>query len=162
MAASGTTILRDKASLVLSETTGSEDFETQPLPWPSAGMTSREVRRPHGHRCVSCNEPYRCAGPDLTGECAPLCGPCLWVELGAQLRLYQSMAASIDRRRRKIEQRIGAAKCRTAQNRRMDRLRESNLVAGLGCAVLKHEQSASNNDGNQLKFLRIDSSDEGQ
>jgi hypothetical protein len=163
MAASDTTILRDKAPLAFAETTRSEDFESLPLPWPCAGMTAREARRPHGHRCVSCGEHYRCAGPDVTGECAPLCAPCLWVELGAQLRIYQAMADSIDRRRRKLEDQVGASKCREAQTRRMNGLRASNVVAGLGRVVLKRTQSGSSDDGNQdhLKFLQIDSSDEG-
>jgi hypothetical protein len=162
MAASGTTILRGKALLAASQTAG-KDFESLPLPWPSAGMSAREARRPHGHRCVICSEHYRCAGPDSSGECAPLCGPCLWVELGAQLRIYQSMADEINRRRRKLEQKVGAAKCRKAQNRRISRMRVTNVVAGFG-RVLKSAQPRSNttpgNDKN-LNLLPIDTSSEG-
>ena len=137
MAASGTTILRGKAHLASAETKIpeakiDESFESLPLPWPTAGISAREARRPHGHRCVICGEHYRCAGPDSTGECAPLCAPCLWVELGAQLRTYQSMADEIDRRRRKLENQVGAAKCRKAQSRRLSRLRAGNVVAGFG------------------------------
>lgn len=154
MAASGRTISRGKAHLASAETKTSseskigETFESLPLPWPSAGTSAREARRPHGHRCVICAEHYRCAGPDSSGECAPLCGPCLWVELGAQLRTYQSMADEIDRRRRKLEREVGAAKCRKAQTRRLSRLRASNVVAGFGRVALKHAQPA-NDDLNQ-------------
>lgn len=168
MAASGTTILRGKALLAATEARRSERFENLPLPWPSAGMSAREARRPHGHRCVICAEHYRCAGPDVTGECAPLCGPCLWVELGAQFRMYQSMADAIDRRRRKLEQQVGASKCRKAQIHRRTRPGINNVVAGFGRVVMKREQSGSNNSRNQEKseleeseFLRIDSSSEG-
>ena len=132
MAASGTTVLRGKAHLAPAETNPRETFESLPLPWPTAGISPREARRPHGHRCVICGEQYRCTGPDSTGECAPLCAPCLWVELGAQLRTYQSMAVEIDRRRRKLENQVGAAKCRKAQTRRLNRLRASSVVAGFG------------------------------
>lgn len=168
MAASGTTILRDKALLAAIETPCGESIQSVPLPWPCAGMSAREARRPHGHRCVICAEHYRCAGPDLTGECAPLCGPCLWVELGAQFRMYQSMADAIDRRRRKLEQQVGASKCRKAQTHRLSRLRVSNVVAGFGRVMMKRAQRGSNNHGDRAKsesekseFLRIDSSNEG-
>jgi hypothetical protein len=159
MAASGTTILRGKTLLAPSQTTG-KDFETLPLPWPRPGMSIREARRPHGHQCVICSEHFRCSGPDSTGECAPLCGPCLWVELGAQLRIYQSMADEIDRRRRKLEQKVGAAKCRKAQTRKLSRLRTSKLVAGFGRMVLTGEQSSSAvaRDNRRLELLRSDSS----
>jgi hypothetical protein len=146
MAASDTTILRGKALLASAESTLREPLESLPLPWPSAGISAREARRPHGHQCVNCAEHYRCAGPDATGECSPLCGPCLWVELGAQLRIYQSMADAIERRRIKLEHQVGAAKCRKARTRRMNQLRVSNVVAGLGRVMLKREQPASNDD----------------
>ena len=167
MAASGTTILRSKAPLASAETKTpaeikiGEAFVSLPLPWPSAGMSAREARRPHGHRCVICSEHYRCDGPDLTGECAPLCGACLWVELGAQLRTYQSMADEIDRRRRKLEQQVGAAKCRKAQTRRLSRLRASSVVAGFGQLMLKREQLDDDDNQEEVKFLRSGSSREG-
>ncbi len=163
MAASGTSTLRGKTRLASIEERRNDALENLPLPWPSAGMSAREARRPHGHRCVICGDDYRCAGPDSTGECAPLCGPCLWVELGAQIRMYQSMADAIDRQRRKLEQQVGASKCRKAQTRRLGRLRASNVVAGFGRVVLKRAQNASNNIGNRKKseLLQIDSSSEG-
>jgi hypothetical protein len=162
MAASGTTILRGKALLASAETKIAEakigeGFESLPLPWPAAGISAREARRPHGHRCIICNEHYRCAGPDSTGECAPLCAPCLWVELGAQLRTYQSMADEIDRRRKKLEDQVGAAKCRKAQTRRLSRLRVSNVVAGFGRVALTRAQRADHDDNQEeLESLRID------
>jgi hypothetical protein len=161
MAASSTTTSRDKALLASAETKLGEPLESLPLPWPSAGISMREARRPHGHQCVICAEQYRCAGPDATGECSPLCGPCLWVELGAQLRIYQSMADAIVRRRIKLEHQVGAAKCRKAQTRRMSRLREGNVLAGLGRVMMKRDQPALNDDRDKqdLEF-RIDSSNE--
>jgi hypothetical protein len=162
MAASSTTALRGKALFASIESMG-EIVESLPLPWPSAGMSAREARRPHGHLCVTCAEHYRCAGPDSSGECTPLCGPCLWVELGAQFRMYQSMADAIDRRRRKLERQVGAAECRKAQTSRLGRLRASNVVAGFGRVMMKREQRASNNNGNNEKseFSRIDASGKG-
>ena len=162
MAASSTTILRGKALFASTETTG-EIVESLPLPWPTAGMSAREARRPHGHLCVICAEHYRCAGPDSSGECTPLCGPCLWVELGAQFRMYQSMADAIRRRRRKLERRVGAAECRKAQTRRLGRLRASNVVAGFGRVMMKRAQTASNYNGNEelSEFSRIDASGKG-
>jgi len=163
MAASDTTISRGKALLASAETKLGEPLESLPLPWPSAGISMREARRPHGHRCVICAEHYRCAGPDATGECSPLCGPCLWVELGAQLRIYQSMADAIVRRRMKLEHQVGAAKCRKAQTRRLNRLRESNVLAGLGRVMLKREQPAANDDRNKRNLeFRIGSSNESE
>ena len=163
MAASGTTILRGKALLASTETTGGDTVESLPLPWPPAGVSAREARRPHGHRCIICSEIYRCAGPDSSGECAPLCGPCLWVELGTQVRMYQSMADTIDRRRRKIEQQVGSSKCRKAQSHRRSQLQASNVVAGFGRVMLKRAQHGSNNNGNKAasEFLQLDSSSEG-
>ena len=162
MAASSTTILRGKALFASTETTG-EIVESLPLPWPSAGMSAREARRPHGHLCVICAEHYRCAGPDSSGECTPLCGPCLWVELGAQFRMYKSMADAIRRRRRKLERQVGAAECRKAQTRRLGRLRASNVVAGFGRVMMKRAQTASNYNGNEelSEFSRIDASGKG-
>jgi hypothetical protein len=165
MAASSTTILRGKALFASTETRG-EIVESLPLPWPSAGVSAREARRPHGHRCVICAEHYRCAGPDSSGECTPLCGPCLWVELGAQFRMYQSMADAIDRRRRKLEQQVGAAECRKAQTHRLGRLRASNVVAGFGRVMMKRAQrdSRDSNDHNNKEhseFSRIDASGKG-
>jgi len=162
MAASSTTALRDKALFASTESMG-EIVESLPLPWPSAGMSAREARRPHGHLCVICAEHYRCAGPDSSGECTPLCGPCLWVELGAQFRMYQSMADAIDRRRRKLEHQVGAAECRKAQTRRLGRLRASNVVAGFGRVMMKRAQCASNDRSNeeQSEFSRIDASGKG-
>ena len=162
MAASSTTALRDKALFASTESMG-EIVESLPLPWPSAGISAREARRPHGHRCVICAEHYRCAGPDSSGECTPLCGPCLWVELGAQFRMYQSMADAIRRRRCKLERQVGATECRKAQTSRLGRLRASNVVAGFGRVMMKRAQNASNHNGNDepSEFSRIDASGKG-
>ena len=162
MTTSNTTISRGKALLASIETAG-EIVESLPLPWPSAGMSAREARRPHGHLCVICAEHYRCAGPDSSGECTPLCGPCLWVELGAQFRMYQSMADPIRRRRRKLERQVGATECRKAQSRRLGRLRAINVVAGFGRVMMKRAQNESNYNGNEERseFSRIDASGKG-
>ena len=141
MAAAGITITRNKTPQVTTRASRGHHVELLPLPWPAPGADLRAARRPHCHRCVNCPNDYLCAGPDESGECVPLCGPCLWVELGAQLKMYQSIAHEIDRRRRKIEDRIGSAACRRAQMLRRNLLRESNLISGFGRVVLKHEES---------------------
>ena len=143
MTASGIAIARSKISLVATQTTLGEELEVLPLPWPMPGADLRNARRQHRHRCINCTNHYPCAGPDDSGECMPLCGPCLWVELGAQLKMYQSMANAIERRRRKLEERVGSSACRRAQMLRRNLLRESNVVAGFGCVVLKREQRGS-------------------
>jgi len=143
MAASGTAISRSKTPLVVTQTILGEEPVVLPLPWPMPGTDSRNARRPHRHRCINCTNHYPCAGPDDTGECVPLCGPCLWVELGAQLKMYQSMANAIERRRRKLEERIGSAVCRRAQMRRRNLLRESNVVVGFGRVMMKREAGGS-------------------
>src|ERR1700686_1142782 len=84
------------------------ELELRPLPWPESATPPHEARRPHAHRCVHCDDAFECGGPDQTGECAPLCPPCLWVELGSQLRMYHVMFEAISRRRRKIAQQIGS------------------------------------------------------
>jgi hypothetical protein len=77
--------------------------------------------------------------------------------------MYQSMADAIDRRRRKLEQQVGAAECRKAQTHRLGRLRTSNVVAGFGRVMMKRAQHASNNNRNEEKseFSRIDASRKG-
>jgi len=143
MTASGIAMSRNKTPQVTTRMTSAEELEILPLPWPAPGADLRLARRPHRHRCVNCPSHYLCAGPDETGECVPLCGPCLWVELGSQLKMYQSMANEIDRRRRKIEEQIGSAECRRAQMLRRNLLRDSSVVAGFGRVVLKREESGS-------------------
>lgn len=140
------TTSRIKASQVTTRMSPGDNVEILPLPWPAAGIDSRAARRPHRHRCVNCRNHYLCAGPDETGECMPLCGPCMWVELGAQLKMYQSIANEIEGRRRKIEERIGSAECRRAQMLRRNLLRESNLIAGFGRVVLQREETAKVSD----------------
>jgi hypothetical protein len=77
--------------------------------------------------------------------------------------MYQSMADAIDRRRRKLEQQVGATECRKAQTHRLGRLRASNVVAGFGRVMMKRAQQASNNNRNEEKseFSRIDASRKG-
>lgn len=136
--------MRDKTQPATTRVARGEELEILPLPWPAPGADSRTARRQHRHRCVNCPSYYLCAGPDDTGECVPLCGPCLWVELGVQLRMYRSMAESIDRRRRKLEERVGSSACRRARMLRRNLLRQSNVVAGFGRVVLKREERGSN------------------
>jgi hypothetical protein len=135
---------RNKASQIPSLTNRFADAEMMPLPWPNDTRTARDARRPHAHRCINCALPYRCPGPDQSGQCAPLCGPCMWVELGAQLKIYQSMANSIERRRRKIEEQFGTSLCRKAQTRRRSQLSQPNVLAGFGQIVLLRGECGSN------------------
>jgi len=73
------------------------------------------------------------------------------------------MADAIDRRRRKLERQVGAAKCRKAQTLRLGRLRASNVLAGFGRVMMKRAQRDSNNNGNRehSEFSRIDASGKG-
>jgi hypothetical protein len=139
MAAQGTTTSRDKTSLATARGARRKELEILPLPWPASGADSRTARRQHRHLCVNCPNYYMCGGPDETGECPPLCGPCLWVELGTQLRMYQSMANAIERRRRRLEAQLGSTACRRAQTIRRNLLRQSNVLAGFGRVVLQRE-----------------------
>jgi hypothetical protein len=143
MTASETAISRDKTQPATTQVSRGEDLDIMPLPWPAPGVDSRTARRQHRHRCVNCPSFYPCAGPDDTGECVPLCGPCLWVELGEQLRMYRSMADAIDRRRRKLEERVGSSACRRARMLRRNLLRQSNVVVGFGRVVLKRDRRSS-------------------
>jgi hypothetical protein len=66
----------------------------------------------------------------------------MWVELGVQMRTFQSMADAIEQRRQKIEARIGAAACRRSQSYRRLMLRGRNVVAGFGSVLLKRDGEA--------------------
>lgn len=142
MAESNRAPLRSKArrSLHLIEPAA---LEILPLPWPESIGSRRHALRPHSHRCVSCSTPYRCGGPDETGECPPVCGPCMWVELGVQLKQYQSTLDAIVRRRRKLEEQAGAAACRKAQLLRRNVQRGRYLLAGFGHVMLEREDRIS-------------------
>ena len=160
MRACGKATLRSKGAEIQCPPTPAAAADILPLPWPAPGVSIREARRPHAHRCIGCSSDYRCAGPDQSGECPPVCGPCMWVELGAQLRMYRAMADTIDRRRRKIESQVGAAACRKAQTNRRDLLRNRNVLAGLGQMVLTRSDCAQ--DGRpEPDFTRINPSGEG-
>jgi hypothetical protein len=143
MAAQETTTSRDKTSMATARGARRKELEILPLPWPASDADPRKARRQHRHRCVNCPSFYMCGGPDETGECSPLCGSCLWVELGTQLRMYQSMANAIDRRRRRLEARLGSAACRRAQTMRRNLLRQSNVLAGFGQVVLQRAEPES-------------------
>jgi hypothetical protein len=60
--------------------------------------------------------------------------------------MYRSMAEAIDRRRRKLEQRVGSSECRRARTLRRNLLRQSNVVVGFGRVVLKRQDSGSNGE----------------
>ena len=143
MAAQRVMTPRDKTSMATARIDRRKELEILPLPWPSSDADSRTARRNHRHRCVNCPDYYICGGPDESGECLPLCGPCLWVELGTQLRMYQSMANAIDRRRRRLQTRLGSAVCRRAQTMRRNLLRRSNVLAGFGRVILQREELES-------------------
>jgi hypothetical protein len=91
---------------------------------------------------VNCSADYRCAGPDETGRCAPVCSPCYWVELGGQLRVYQAMVVALTRKRAQLERRAGAQVCRKAQKQRRDLLRRSDLLAGFGTLTIRNYRTA--------------------
>jgi hypothetical protein len=67
----------------------------------------------------------------------------MWVELGAQHRIYQSMADAIARRRRNLEETVGSIACRYQQTYRRTLLRQRNVIAGFGQIVLKRPENHS-------------------
>lgn len=87
----------------------------------------------------------------------------MWVELGAQLKMYLSMAATIGRRRRRIEERYGVSLCRRQRNEHRTVVRQRNLLAGFGRVVLQREDRELNiNQGEEDSGLfRIDPPSEG-
>ena len=90
------------------------------------------ARSPHAHRCLACDAPYDCPGPDEIGYCAPVCQPCYWMELGSQLRIYEEMVAELRRKRTEIERRLGKAICRTAAARRQNVKTDASLLVAFG------------------------------
>jgi hypothetical protein len=102
---------------------------------PCPAVNSSTPRGPHGHRCTTCGDTYRCPGPDDTGFCAPVCAPCYWVELGAQLRVYRAVVAALARKRRAMERAAGRAACLAAGRERRRRRHAGQLVVGFGRVV---------------------------
>ncbi len=102
--------------------------EIKPLPWPPSGARRARGSRPHAHRCTACSRVFACPGPDDTGLCAPVCQPCYWLELGRQLRIYKAVVGALDRRRARIERRIGKAACLRARAMRQKLEREQLLA----------------------------------
>jgi hypothetical protein len=72
-----------------------------------------------------------------------VCPPCYWVELGAQLRVYQFVVAALERKRSRIERRIGATACRRAERHRRSLLARNHVVAGFGNVLVRTEASAA-------------------
>lgn len=107
------------------------------LPWPlapdAAGVAGPD--RPHAHRCIVCSGAYRCSGIDETGACVPVCPPCHWIELGRQIRMYQSVVKALSRRRQKIAEQTGGAACQSALANRgsgIPGLPGQRVITGLG------------------------------
>jgi hypothetical protein len=98
----------------------------------SAQVVSPEITRRHVHTCITCGARYECRGPEETGDCAPVCQPCYWIELGAQVRIYRDVVAELEGRRLEIEQRIGTDTCRTAAARRRQHRSDSGLLVAFG------------------------------
>ncbi len=105
---------------------------TEPLPWLAAGDASPAVHTPHRHHCAICGAGYECDGPDPGGCCAPVCPPCYWAALGAQLESYQPIVGELRRKRDEIERRVGIEACRRAEAKRR---RRANTDAGLVVAM---------------------------
>lgn len=103
----------------------------RPLPWPDP-QTAEAASEPHAHRCLTCAGTYECRGPEETGYCAPVCQPCYWIELGAQLRIYREMVVDLERKRGEIEFRIGSEVCRNAVARRSPAKNDASLLVAFG------------------------------
>lgn len=91
-----------------------------PLPCPDpCEELSRAALSPHAHRCASCGARYRCTGAGETGFCTPVCAPCHWIELGAQLATYRAIVSELEQKRRQIERSTGRTECLQAlENKR--------------------------------------------
>jgi hypothetical protein len=113
------------------------DFRIEPLPWPAPGIGARTARRPHGHGCVACGAEFLCSGPEETGYCAPVCPACYWIELGSQLRVYRTVTEALERKRYRIERRVGQEECRAARARRRKFHVAQGMIAGLGTLLLQ-------------------------
>ncbi len=124
-------------------------LELRPLPWPTADTTAGDARKPHAHHCFTCSAVYACPGPDETGLCTPVCSPCYWVELGAQLRLYKAMVASLIRKRARLERCAGSRACRQAQRHRRELLRRADLLTGFGGLAMRRDDGVM---GNQIEM----------
>ena len=98
----------------------------------SASGVSPEITRRHVHRCITCGGRYECQGPAETGDCAPVCQPCYWIELGAQLRIYKEVVAELEGKQLEIENRIGINTCRTAAAQRRKMRGDAGLLVAFG------------------------------
>jgi hypothetical protein len=104
----------------------------KPLPWPAPGHAATRALTRHAHNCVACGATYQCRGPGEIGYCAPVCQPCHWIELGAQLRIYQEVISALRRQRTGIERRIGKVVCRSAAARRRKLKTAAGLLVAFG------------------------------
>lgn len=120
-------------------------IEVKPLPWPPPGVALRKARARHAHRCLACGAEFRCSGPDETGLCAPVCPPCYWFELGLQLKVYSDVVAALNRRRAKIERKIGTAACRSALLRRRRLSRRQKLVGAYRDSRTENHKGSNGN-----------------
>lgn len=101
----------------------------------------------HEHRCMTCGEIFRCGGPDDTGECAPICAACYWVELGSQLRIYRAMVAELAGKRRTLGRLAGRRACLRAQRSRRNFAQTAHLISGFGTVVAAHGAGAAAGTG---------------
>ena len=119
----------------------------------SAKVMSAEITRQHVHTCITCGSRYKCRGPEATGDCAPVCQPCYWIELGAQLRIYKEVVAELENKRLEIEQRIGKDSCRTAAaNRR--KMRSGGLLVAFGNVLDTSRILGSPTDANRIEAVQ--------
>jgi hypothetical protein len=98
----------------------------------STTRVSPEITRHHVHRCVTCGARYQCRGLEASGDCAPVCQPCYWIELGAQLRIYKEVVAELEAKRLEIENQIGIDTCRTAAAQRRKMRGDAELLVAFG------------------------------
>jgi hypothetical protein len=125
-------------------------LKIEPLPWPAPGISAAAARRPHGHCCASCGDSFECAGPQVTGTCAPVCPPCCWIELGSQLRLYREIVEEITDKRSEIEQRVGKHVCHMAEIRRR-KGKNAPLLIAFGNVMLQRGVSIEPGSNRRLR-----------
>lgn len=117
---------------VRSYTEARRELPFEPLPWLEAGGDSAADPSPHSHSCAICGTGYDCDGPEDNGSCAPVCPPCYWAALGAQLEAFHEAARELSRKRNEIERRVGIEACRRSE---ATRRRKASTDAGLVVAM---------------------------
>jgi hypothetical protein len=120
----------------------------------SANKVSPEITRRHVHSCLTCGGRYQCLGREETGDCAPVCQPCYWIEIGAQLRIYKEVVVELEGKRLEIENRLGINTCRTAAAQRRQMRGDAGLLVAFGNVLETSRILGIEKDANRLEIVQ--------